>query len=211
VRIGPLSIVIAVALVVPGPAPAAETGTVEAARAFISGFGDRTLEVVKASPQSVDERTVELGRVLIEGVDFRTLARFVLGRKGRGAKGAQFEEFTRLFAAHIIDLAIERFSEMGVDRYEIVKVRKMPDGDVLITTEIIHGSGEPFKAGWRVRHRDGRYLINDLLVEGYSVGIHFRNQFERAINPGLPGLIQKLRHLTRGSPALAVTEQVAFR
>jgi phospholipid transport system substrate-binding protein len=201
--------VLAAALAAPWPVAAAETVSVEAARAFVADFGDRTLGAIKVPSRSVDERTVELGRVLIDGVDFETLARFVLGRRGRRAKGAQFREFTQLFAAHIIDLAIERFAEMEVQGYEITKVREMPDGDVLVTTEITHGSGEPFKAGWRVRLRDGRYRVNDLLVEGYSIGIHFRNQFERSVHAGLPGLIQKLRQLTRGSPAVAVAKQQA--
>ena len=62
-------------------------------------------------------------------------------------------------------------------------------------------------AGWRVRIDDGIYRINDLLVEGYSVGMHFRNSFERAINRTLPGLIQKLRHATSGSPAVTLAKE----
>jgi ABC-type transporter MlaC component len=202
---------LAAAVVAPWPASAAETATVDGARAFIDDYGERTLEVIKAPSLSADERTVELGRVLIEAVDFQTLARFVLGRQGRRARGAQFEEFTRLFAAHIIDQALQRFAEMGVQGYQITKVRQLPDGDVLVTTAIANGSGEPFEAGWRVRRRNRQYRVTDLVVEGYSAAIHFRNQFERSVNSGLPGLIQKLRQLTNGSPAVALAKrQVVF-
>lgn len=202
-----LAIMLAAALVAPWPTSAAETATVDGARAFIDVYGERTLEVVRAPSLSLEARTVELGRVLIEAVDFQTFARFVLGRQGRRARGAQFEEFTRLFAAHIIDQAIERFAKMGVNGYEITKARALPDGDVIVTTVIANSSGEPFEAGWRVRRRNGRYRVTDLVVEGYSAAIHFRNQFERSANPGLPGLIRKLRQLTNGSPAVALANR----
>ena len=156
---------------------------------------------------SEEEIKIALGELFLEAVNFELLGRFALGRKGRRAKGRRFEEYVQLFAAHIIDVAAERFSEMQVQGYTITRARKMPNGDVIVNTEISRESGDPFEAGWRVRLRDDRYRINDLLVEGYSVGIHFRNSFERLIDGGLDGIVRKLRNQTSGSPALRLAKQ----
>ena len=194
------------------PVEARTTGTeaarvVDGARDFVADIGDRTIAVLTNTSNSEEEIKIALGELFLEAVNFELLGRFALGRKGRRAKGRRFEEYVQLFAAHIIDVAAERFSEMQVQGYTITRARKMPNGDVIVNTEISRESGDPFEAGWRVRLRDDRYRINDLLVEGYSVGIHFRNSFERLIDGGLDGIVRKLRSKTSGSAALRLAKQ----
>ncbi len=207
VRSGLLALVLAAFLCAPGPALAEDNANMEGARSFITDLGDRTIAVLKGGASSDEERLLALGEILIEGVNFELLGRFALGRQGRRAKGSGFEEYVQLFAAHIIELATERFIELGVTGYDITKVREMPNGDVIVTTAIHHGDDDPFSAGWRVRQRDGRFMINDMLVEGYSVGIHFRNKFERAVDGGLGGITRKLRGMMSDSPAFALAKQ----
>ena len=202
-----LALVLAAALTAAAGASAEEDGVVAGAREFVAGIGDRTIEVLTAPSTTEDEIKIGLGELLLEGVNFELLGRFALGRRGRRAKGSRFEEYVQLFAAHIIDLAAERFAELGVQSYSITKARKMPNGDVIVSTEISRESGDPFEAGWRVRLRDDRYRINDMLVEGYSVGIHFRNSFERLNDGSLGGIVRKLRSKTSGSPALELAKQ----
>lgn len=202
-----LALVLAAALTTPAGASAEEDSVVAGAREFVAGIGDRTIAVLTAPSISKDEIKIGLGELLLEGVNFELLGRFALGRRGRRASGSRFEEYVQLFAAHIIDMAAERFAELGVKSYSITKARKMPNGDVIVSTEIYRESGEPFEAGWRVRLRDDRYRINDMLVEGYSVGIHFRNSFERLIDGSLGGIVRKLRNKTAGSPALELAKQ----
>lgn len=202
-----LALVLAAALPAAAGNAAEEDSVVAGARDFVAGIGDRTIAVLSVPSSTEDEIKIGLGRLLLEGVDFELLGRFALGRRGRRAKGSRFEEYVQLFAAHIIDMAAERFAELGVQGYSITKARKMPNGDVIVSTEIYRESGEPFEAGWRVRLRDNRYRINDMLVEGYSVGIHFRNSFERAIDGSLSGIVSKLRSKTSGSPALELAKK----
>ncbi len=202
-----LALVLSAALTAATGASAEEDSVVAGARDFVASIGDRTIEVLTADSTTEDAIKIGLGELLLEGVNFELLGRFALGRRGRRAKGSRFEEYVQLFATHIIDLAAERFAELGVQSYSITKARKMPNGDVIVSTEIYRESGEPFEAGWRVRLRDNRYRINDMLVEGYSVGIHFRNSFERAIDGSLGGIVRKLRNKTAGSPALELAKQ----
>lgn len=202
-----LALVLAAALTAAAGASAEEDSVLDGARDFVADIGDRTMEVLTDTSNTKEEIKIALGTLLLEAVNFELLGRFALGRQGRRAKGSRFEEYVQLFAAHIIDMAAERFAELGVQSYSITKVRKMPNGDVIVSTEIHRESGDPFEAGWRVRLRDGRYRINDMLVEGYSVGIHFRNSFERLIDGGLDGIVRKLRNQTSGSPALRLAKQ----
>lgn len=202
-----LALALAAGVSAAAAASAEDDAVVTGARDFVTDIGDRTVAVLTATSISGEELKVSLGKLLIEGVDFELLGRFALGRQGRRAKGGLFDEYVQLFTAHIIDLAAERFAELGVQSYSITKARRMPDGDVIVSTDIHRTAGDPFEAGWRVRLRDERYRINDMLVEGYSVGIHFRNSFERLIDGGLDGIVRKLRSQTSGSAALTLAKQ----
>lgn len=205
---GFITLLLAASLLVSHPAAAAKEVSIEDARAFVAEFGDQTVGVLTSSSMSADERATELGRVLVPVVNFEQIARFVLGRSGRGKKGSGFQAFTRAFAAHVIDLAAEKFAELSVQGYSISRARKMPDGDVIVTTMINHSSGEPFRAGWRVRNRDGELKINDVLVEGYSIAIHFRESFERSVVGGMANLTKKLRSETEGTPAAKIVNEM---
>jgi phospholipid transport system substrate-binding protein len=199
---------LAPAAIPPASAATSDEAAVDTARELIVNFGDRTIGALMASDMSAEQRATELGKAMFDAVDFEYVARFALGRGGRNARGTLFKEFTQLFATHVVDLAADRLVEMDIRGYTITKTKQMPNGDVIVSTEIKQGAGEPFEAAWRVRQRDGRYRINDVLVAGYSISIHFRNAFERAVDSTLEGLVRKLKSQTKRSPALALAKEM---
>ena len=60
---------------------------------------------------------------------------------------------------------------------------------------------------WRVHKTPRGPLINDIEVEGYSLAIHYRGEFERVGVSTVPGLIDRLRGMTKDSPALPVVRR----
>lgn len=206
--LGALGTLLAPAAMSPATAATSDEAAVDTARELIVHFGDRTIGALMAGNMSAEQRATELGKAMFDAVDFEYVARFALGRSGRNARGNLFQEFTQLFATHVVDLAADRLVEMDIRGYTITKTKQMPNGDVIVSTEIEQGAGEPFEAAWRVRQRDGQYRINDVLVAGYSISIHFRNAFERSVDSTLEGLVQKLKSQTKRSPALALAKEM---
>jgi ABC-type transporter MlaC component len=86
----------------------------------------------------------------------------------------------------------------------------MPNGDVIVKARIDFAGGEPLATGWRIRERDSRLRIVDIEVEGYSIRIHYQNQFERLLRyDGVAGLLKSLRQKLRGTPGLAWVQAAA--
>jgi ABC-type transporter MlaC component len=138
-------------------------------------------------------------------MDFDTVSMHTLGRYGRKPDGRDFEEFSLLFSAHIIDLAIERFGNLPIRGYAIASSNKLPNGDVLVNTTVARDGGDPLKAGWRVRQFMRGPLIIDIEVDGYSMTTHFRGQWQDWLSKaGLEGMVEKLRGMTRNSPSVAL-------
>ncbi|MGI9503029.1 MAG: MlaC/ttg2D family ABC transporter substrate-binding protein, partial [Geminicoccaceae bacterium] len=66
--------------------------------------------------------------------------------------------------------------------------------DVIVRSRVTPPSGPPLNVDWRLRHRDGRPVIIDLVVEGVSLLITQRSEFGSVLERvGVDGLIRELR------------------
>lgn len=174
------------------------------ARDYIQTMGDRAYAVLRDTPLGSKQRNEEMAVLLLDAMDFPAIARFTLGRRGRSAKGDTFVEYTRLFAAHFIDVANERISNTKPLGFNITSAKHLPNDDVVVNTAIQFEAEEAFEAGWRVRnHKNRGYKIVDVYVQGASAAMHFRNQFSDWLGKaGMTGMMQKLRGMTKESPNL---------
>ncbi|MDJ0897093.1 MAG: ABC transporter substrate-binding protein, partial [Alphaproteobacteria bacterium] len=116
-------------------APEQETLLVDA-RDYIQRMGDRAYDVLKANPVGSSTRSAELGVLMIDAIDFPALSRFSLGRAGRRVKGQSFDEYTRLFAAHFMDIATDTLKEADPSGFSITSAKLFPNNDVLVKTAI---------------------------------------------------------------------------
>ncbi|MCC6466931.1 MAG: ABC transporter substrate-binding protein [Alphaproteobacteria bacterium] len=199
-RLG-LPILLLAALGIAGPRAGAETTSPVVAAGFITDMGDRAVATL-AMQGDRRQRHDAFARLLIDAIDFDALALATLGRMARTVAPRDKREFTQLFAAHVIDVAIERFGDVQILRFTVAPGAPLPNGDVRVHTRIERAGGEPLEVDWRVRSIAGRPKINDIEVAGYSLMIHYRGEFERANVSTVPGLIAKLRGLTAASDAL---------
>jgi phospholipid transport system substrate-binding protein len=86
----------------------------------------------------------------------------------------------------------------NVDRYrnETVKVtgdRKETRGDWTVMTKVVGGSGgSDFLVNYRLRQKDGRWWIIDIIIEGVSMVSNFRSQFQEIMANGGPERLLRL-------------------
>lgn len=195
-----------------GSAQEAAALSPDAAREFINKLGQRTLSVLQSQNISPQQRGAELGRILLDGVDFDIVSMHTLGRFGRRPESREFQEFSLLFSAYVIDLAIEKFGTMPVQSYTIVSAQSLPNGDVTVHTTVVPGAGQTLNAGWRVRQTAAGPKIIDIVVDGYSMTTHFAGQYQDWLSKaGLEGLVSKMRGQTKNSPSLVLVKSVRSR
>jgi phospholipid transport system substrate-binding protein len=178
----------------------------DAAKKFITDMGNRTVATLEKQG-NVAQRNGDFTRIMIEALDFEALALSTLGKMARTVSPADKKEFTQLFAAYVIDVAIEKFGNIQVTGFGIGEVRQQPNGDVKVNTAINRSGDKPISVDWRVRNTNGAPRINDLEIEGYSLSIHYQGEFQRAGVSNVQGLIQRLKDLTSNSKAMAAVQQ----
>ncbi len=102
-----------------------------------------------------------------------------LGPSGCRAGKAQRKEFARLFANYAVKDALDKLSTLDAIGFSVGKVKRLPNGDVKVRGRIQRSTGKGVKLGFRVRDIGGHPRVVDILIEGYSVAIHYQGVFER--------------------------------
>ena len=170
------------------------------AKSFINEMGKRTVAILQNGDAKA--RNDAFTGIMIEAMDFESMALQTLGKMARTVSPADKKEFTQLFAAYVIDVAIDKFGTTRVNSFAIGDLKTQPNGDVKVQTQV--AADKALNVDWRVHDKGGKPSINDVEVDGYSLVIHYRGEFERAGVSNVSGLIAKLKGLTANSAALPV-------
>ena len=173
-----------------------------APRAMIQQTIDAVLVVLDDKALSTEQKRSRIEEIAYQRFDFPVVSRLVLARDwNRFSKPQQtafMEEFKRYLAVNYGN-RIERYNQQKV---EIVGERQEPRGDVTIQSVVHGGEFEGATIDYRLRQRDGEWLVIDVIVEGISFVSNFRDQFKEVLARGGPDeLLQKLREKNAAGPA----------
>ena len=198
----PQSIIMAVVLACLTWTPASAADT-EQAELFITDLGDRTIEILEQPDLTVEEATSRFREVFSSNFDIPTIGRFVLGRYWRTATPTQRDEFLELFRELIVETYARRFTEYSGQSFKVLGSRDLSERDAMVSTAIVAPDGGTIATiDWRVRQRDGRQRIIDVVVEQISMGVTQRSDFDAVIQRG-GGNIDTLLDALRDQISLA--------
>jgi len=172
-----------------------------APRALIQQTIDAVLVVLNDKAATTEQKRSRIEKIAYQRFDFPTVSRLVLARNWQRFSKAQqaefMEEFKRYLAVNYGN-RIERYDQQQVD---IVGERQEPRGDVTIQSVVRGGEFEGATVDYRLRERDGQWLVIDVIVEGISLVSNFRDQFKEVLAHGGPEeLLEKLRAKNAAGP-----------
>lgn len=190
-----LAVALAAALVLAVPLRAARADC-PGAEAFIAQAADRTLGVLNAPGTDDARRLAGMNQLLFELADLPLIARLVLGRHWRSASEAQRQAYLDAFRTYALDSLARRFARLGGGVGYRLLGRCVADGtDALIPIEVtLPNRTDPVRIEWRVRETDGAYRLIDVAVEGVSLVVSNRSEFDSVVNrQGLDALIGQIQ------------------
>lgn len=163
--------------------------------AFINHFAQAGITDILEADISIDEKTERFRTLFNDGFDIPAVARFVLARSWRLADDGEKKEFVDLFEDVIVYTWSRRFSEYEGQTIEVRGTT--PDGanGTIVDSAVIDDNGESIAVQWRLRQRDTGLKIVDVVVEGVSMAITYRQDYASVIRQGggMSGLLAELR------------------
>ena len=167
------------------------------ARDFVRSAGERAVAVLNAPSASDKDRLAGMTKLLFEVADVPLIARLVLGRHWRSAGEAQRTDYMAAFRAYAIDSLAYRFANLGggVSFAVLDRCTAVDERDTLLASEAnIPDRPQPVRIDWRVRETDGRYILVDVALEGVSLVVTNRSEFDSVVSrQGLDALIAQIQ------------------
>ena len=165
-----------------------------APRQLIQETADRIVAALANRDRPADVRISEIEAIAYEVFDFTTMSKLVLARNWKKMSKEKRGEFVREFKRHLsrtYGTRLDRYSQEEVDVYGAqVEVRN----DVTIKTRIVGGQFDDAEVSYRLRDRQDRWRIIDVVIEGVSLVSNYRSQFAEVLNGGtIEDLLTKLR------------------
>lgn len=172
----------------------ADAKLTEAPRALIAKTADQIIAVLAGEDTSSEERVSAIQAIAYEIFDFTTMSKLVLARNWRKMPKEQRIEFVREFKEHLSRTYGTRLDRFDQERIEVTGTQVEPRDDVTVITKVVGGQFDAAVISYRLRNRNDRWRIIDVVIEGVSLVSNFRSQFAEVLNRGsIEDLLAKLR------------------
>ncbi|MFL5336027.1 MAG: phospholipid-binding protein MlaC [Geminicoccaceae bacterium] len=166
------------------------------AEAFIESAGQRTVAILNSTGSDEPRRLQEMADLMFEVADLSLIARLVLGRHWRNATEAQRAAYLDAFRKYALDSLASRFARLGGGvSFKLLGHCVAEDHDAQVGTEVkLPSRPEPVRIDWRTREADGEYRLVDVAIEGVSLVVSNRSEFDSVVSrEGLDALIAQIQ------------------
>lgn len=191
------AVTLAVAVLLSAPASAQKSP--DDAKAFIQNLADQAISSVANRQLSDKERTDNFRRLFVASFDLPQISQFVLGRYWKTATPEQQQDFLKQFQELQVLTWTERFKGYKGENLAVTSATK-DDRGFTVDSELNHPPAAPMPVQWKVRQGDdGKLLVSDIVVEGVSMAITQRSDYNSMLqgNGGkLDALLNAIRTKT---------------
>jgi phospholipid transport system substrate-binding protein len=163
---------------------------------FVGDFAQKGINDILAASIPNTEKQQRFRTMFKEYFDLPGIGRFVLARYWKAATPEEQAKFTTLFEDVIVYTWSRRFSEYNGQTLKVSS--NMPDGEngTLVKSVIVGKGGENIDVDWRLRKRPEGLKVLDVVVEGVSMAITYRQDYATVISQtgsfaGLLGQLEK--------------------
>jgi phospholipid transport system substrate-binding protein len=152
------------------------------ARTFIEGLAQKAITTVAAQNISDADRKAQFQRLFISAFDIPEIGEFVLSRHWKTATPAQQKDFLVVFEDMQVLTWSQRFKHYDGVKLETEGAKMESEGVWLVDSQIVRPQGPPTPVQWRIRRAaDGSMRIIDIIAEGVSMALTYRDEYAAAL------------------------------
>lgn len=164
---------------------------------FIQDLGDNAIHIMADKTMADEQRAEKFRHILRDSFDLMTIGRFVIGRSWNAATPDQQKEYMTLFEDLVVRTYGSRMSLYTGEGFEVVTARPESEKDYIVVSHITHPDGsQPTVIDWRLRQRNGKLGVIDVVVEGVSLSVTQRQEYAAVIQRSggqINGLLDLMR------------------
>jgi len=163
---------------------------------FVKKFANDAIMILGNEQISVNEKNDQFTNLVMSAIDLNLISQFVLSKSWKTATDDQKERYISAFKTYFINSYANKLDQYSNEKI-VVNGSENAGKYVIVDTNIIKEGTDTLKINlkWRLLNKNGDIKIIDLNIEGISLVIAQREEFQSflANNDGnLDSLIEKI-------------------
>ena len=171
----------------------------EAEEKFVSNFADKAISILSNESLNASQKNIQFTELVMSSIDMNLISKFVLSKYWKLATDDQKKAYLAAFKQYFISSYANKLDQYSGEKVIIVSSNAAKKF-VIVKSNIVRDGTDTLKIelDWRLLTRDGQTKIIDLSIEGISLIIAQREEFQSFLannDNSLDALINKLNSI----------------
>ena len=146
---------------------------------FVSSFADSAISILSSDSLSDAERTSSFTELVMSSIDLNLISKFVLSKAWKNASDEQKENYLIAFKDYFVSSYANKLDQYTGEKVDVIGSQEAGKY-VIVESNIIREGTDTLKINlkWRLLNKDNQIKIIDLNIEGISLVIAQREEFQ---------------------------------
>ena len=146
---------------------------------FVTSFADSAISILSNDTISDVERTSSFTELVMSSIDLNLISKFVLSKAWKNASDEQKENYLIAFKDYFVSSYANKLDQYTGERVDVIGSQEAGKY-VIVESNIIREGTDTLKINlkWRLLNKDNQIKIIDLNIEGISLVIAQREEFQ---------------------------------
>ena len=171
----------------------------ESEEKFVSNFADNAISILSNESLNASQKNIQFTELVMSSIDMNLISKFVLSKYWKLATDDQKKAYLAAFKQYFISSYANKLDQYSGEKVIIVSSNAAKKF-VIVKSNIVRDGTDTLKIelDWRLLTRDSQTKIIDLSIEGISLIIAQREEFQSFLannDNSLDALINKLNSI----------------
>lgn len=171
----------------------------ESEEKFVSNFADNAISILSNDSLDASQKNIQFTELVMSSIDMNLISKFVLSKYWKLATDDQKKAYLAAFKQYFISSYANKLDQYSGEKVIIVSSNAAKKF-VIVKSNIVRDGTDTLKIelDWRLLTRDSQTKIIDLSIEGISLIIAQREEFQSFLannDNSLDALINKLNSI----------------
>ena len=146
---------------------------------FVTSFADSAISILSNDTISDSERTSSFTELVMSSIDLNLISKFVLSKAWKNASDEQKENYLIAFKDYFVSSYANKLDQYTGERVDVIGSQEAGKY-VIVESNIVREGTDTLKINlkWRLLNKNNQIKIIDLNIEGISLVIAQREEFQ---------------------------------
>ena len=146
---------------------------------FVTSFADTAISILSNDTISDSERTSSFTELVMSSIDLNLISKFVLSKAWKNASDEQKENYLNAFKDYFVSSYANKLDQYTGEKVDVIGSQEAGKY-VIVESNIVREGTDTLKINlkWRLLNKNNQIKIIDLNIEGISLVIAQREEFQ---------------------------------